>query len=60
VPKDNKTVGEVIVKAPGKCAYDYINKPEEARESTTTTKDGFISGAWNERKYVTIVGRKDE
>jgi acyl-coenzyme A synthetase/AMP-(fatty) acid ligase len=61
VPKDNKTVGEVIVKSPAKCAYDYINKPDEARKK-------FYKGwvyigdlaTWNEQQYVTIVGRKDD
>lgn len=61
VPKDNATVGEVIVKSPGKCAYDYINKPEEARKKYYK---GWLYigdlGTWNEQEYVTIVGRKDD
>ena len=61
VPKDNTTVGEVIVKAPGKCAYDYINKPDEARKKFYK---GWLYigdlGTWNEREFVTIVGRKDD
>jgi len=44
VPKDNKTVGEVIVKAPGKCAYDYINKPEEARKKYYNYKGWLYIG----------------
>lgn len=61
VPKDSATVGEVIVKAPGKCAYDYINKPDEARKKFYK---GWLYigdlGTWNEREFVTIVGRKDD
>lgn len=61
VPKDNQTVGEVIVRAPGKCAYDYINKPDEARKKFYK---GWLYigdlGTWNEQEYVTIVGRKDD
>lgn len=61
VPKDSETVGEVIIKAPGKCAYDYINKPDEAEKK-------FYKGwvyigdlaTWNEDEFVTIVGRKDD
>ncbi|GAB6144820.1 class I adenylate-forming enzyme family protein [Desulfocicer niacini] len=61
VAKDNETVGEVIIKAPGKCSYDYLNKPEEAEKK-------FYKGwvyigdlaTWNEEEFVTIVGRKDD
>ncbi len=61
VPKDNTTVGEIIVKAPGKCAYDYINKPDEAQKKFYK---GWLYigdlGVWNEKEYVTVVGRKDD
>lgn len=61
VAKDNREVGEVIVRAPGKCAYDYINRPEEAE--MRFFKGWLYIGdlaTWNEREYVTIVGRKDD
>ena len=61
VPKDNETVGEVIIKAPGKCAYDYVNKPEEAEKKF---HNGWVYigdlATWNDEEYVTIVGRKDD
>jgi long-chain acyl-CoA synthetase len=44
VPNDNKAVGEVIVKAPGKCAYDYINKPEETRKKYYNFKGWLYIG----------------
>ena len=61
VPKDNATVGEVIIKSPAKCAYDYINKPAESRKKFY---NGWIYigdlATWNSQEYVTIVGRKDD
>lgn len=59
--KDNKEVGETIVRAPGKCAYDYINRPEEA--GNKYYKGWMYTGdlaTWNDKEYVTIVGRKDD
>lgn len=61
VPKDNESVGEVIVKSPAKCAYTYINKPEEAEKKFY--KGWLYIGdlaTWNEQEFVTIVGRKDD
>lgn len=61
VAKDNKEIGEVIVKAPGKCSYAYINKPDEARK---VFYKGWVYigdlGTWDSKEYVTIVGRKDD
>ncbi|MFK5954524.1 MAG: AMP-binding protein, partial [Desulfobacterium sp.] len=61
VDRDNETVGEVIIKAPGKCAYDYINKPDEAANKF---RNGWLYigdlGTWNDDEFVTIVGRKDD
>jgi long-chain acyl-CoA synthetase len=59
--KDGKEVGEVIVKAPGKCSYTYIGRPDDA-------KAHFYKGwvyigdlaTWDEDEYITIVGRKDD
>jgi acyl-CoA synthetase (AMP-forming)/AMP-acid ligase II len=61
VAKDNESVGEVIVKSPAKCAYTYINKPEEAEKKFY--KGWLYIGdlaTWNEQEFVTIVGRKDD
>ena len=61
VPKDGMEVGEVIVKPVGKCAYDYINKADEA---TKKFYKGWLYigdlGTWNEAEFVSIVGRKDD
>ncbi|MGQ9826182.1 MAG: class I adenylate-forming enzyme family protein, partial [Desulfotomaculales bacterium] len=59
--RDDQEVGEVIVRAPEKCCYTYINRPEEAKKN-------FYKGwvyigdlaNWDENGYVTIVGRKDD
>lgn len=61
VNRDSEDVGEVIIKAPGKCAYTYINKEEEARAKYY--KGWLYIGdlaTWNEKEFVTIVGRKDD
>ncbi|GLB59169.1 class I adenylate-forming enzyme family protein [Cytobacillus sp. NCCP-133] len=61
VAKDNKEVGEVIVKAPGKTTYSYINKEEASKK---VFYKGWIyigdMGTWDEDEYVTIVGRKND
>jgi len=61
VAKDGKEVGEVIVKAPAKTTYSYINKPEEAQK---VFYKGWIyigdMATWDENEYITIVGRKDD
>ncbi len=59
--KNNKEIGEVIVRAPGKCAYDYINRPEETKKKYY--KGWMYTGdlaTWNNKEYITIVGRKDD
>ncbi len=61
VAKDNTAVGEIIVKPTGKCAFDYINKPEEAKSKFYK---GWLYigdlGTWNEEEFITVVGRKDD
>lgn len=59
--KDNEEVGEIIVKPSAKCSFTYVNKPDEARAKYYK---GWLYigdlGRWNEREYVTVVGRKDD
>jgi acyl-CoA synthetase (AMP-forming)/AMP-acid ligase II len=61
VAKDGEEVGEVIIRAPGKCSCTYVNKEDEARAKYY--KGWLYIGdlaTWNEKEYVTIVGRKDD
>ncbi|MDL2330018.1 AMP-binding protein [Desulfosarcina sp. OttesenSCG-928-A07] len=61
VPQDGETVGEVIVRAPGKCTYTYVNREAEAKAKFY--KGWLYIGdlaTWNDREFVTIVGRKDD
>src|SRR5512143_864775 len=61
VAKDNREVGEVIVKPSAKCSFTYINKPAEARAKY---HKGWLYigdlGTWDQDEYVTIAGRKDD
>lgn len=61
VAKDSQEVGEVIVRAPGKTAYAYVNNEEESKK---VFYKGWIyigdMGTWDENEFVTIVGRKDD
>ncbi|MGH2447682.1 MAG: class I adenylate-forming enzyme family protein, partial [Chloroflexota bacterium] len=61
VAKDGREVGEVIVKAPGKCCYAYNDQPEQARGNFYK---GWVyigdQATWDEDEYITIVGRKDD
>lgn len=61
VAKDGKEVGEIIVKAPGKSAYAYINKEEESKR---VFYKGWIyigdMGTWDENEFITVAGRKDD
>ncbi|HYW34979.1 MAG TPA: AMP-binding protein [Balneolaceae bacterium] len=61
VAKDNNETGEIIVKAPAKTTYSYINQPEEEKR---VFYKGWIYigdlGVWDEDEYVTVVGRKDD
>ena len=61
VPRDNKTVGEVILYCPGKTTYSYYENPEEQEmkfyKGWMYTND---LGFWDENLYVTINGRKDD
>jgi acyl-CoA synthetase (AMP-forming)/AMP-acid ligase II len=61
VAKDGTETGEVIVKAPGKTTYAYINREEESKR---VFYKGWIyigdMATWDEKEYITIVGRKDD
>ena len=61
VEKDNKELGEIIVRPTVKCSFDYINKPEEAQAKYYK---GWLYigdlGTWDENEYVTVAGRKDD
>ncbi|HYW04427.1 MAG TPA: AMP-binding protein [Gammaproteobacteria bacterium] len=60
VARDNREVGEVIVRAPGKSAYTYVNNEAE---SARVFHDGWLyigdMATWDENEFVTIVGRKN-
>jgi acyl-coenzyme A synthetase/AMP-(fatty) acid ligase len=59
VAKDGKEIGEIIVKAPGKTTYTYVNPTKDAER---VFYKGWIyigdMGTWDENEFVTIVGRK--
>jgi len=61
VAKDDTEVGEIIVKPTAKCAFDYINKPDEAGKKFYK---GWLYigdlGTWNDAEFITVVGRKDD
>ncbi|MDO5309233.1 MAG: class I adenylate-forming enzyme family protein [Planctomycetia bacterium] len=61
VPKDKKTLGEVIVRCSTKTTAGYFNKPEETARKF---KYGYLYTGdlayWDEEEFVTIVGRKDD
>lgn len=61
VAKDGSEVGEVIVKAPGKTTYAYVNNEKESKR---VFYKGWIyigdMATWDENEFVTIVGRKDD
>lgn len=61
VAKDNREVGEIIIRSPAKCTYTYINNPEQSKKRFYK---GWLYtgdlGTWNEQEYITIVSRKDD
>jgi len=61
VAKDSREVGEVIVRSPAKCAYDYFNNPEQSQKRYY--KGWMYTGdlaTWDAEEYITIVSRKDD
>ncbi|MGA3085442.1 MAG: AMP-binding protein [Thermodesulfobacteriota bacterium] len=61
VAKDGLEVGEIIVRAPNKTAYSYVNNPKEKEK---IFYKGWIyiadMGTWDKNEFITIVGRKDD
>lgn len=61
IAQDGESVGEVIIKCPGKTTYSYYNNQEEADKKFYKgwmyTSD---LGTWDDKMYVTITGRKDD
>lgn len=61
VPRDNRTIGEIIISSPAKSSCSYFNNPEMTAKKF---KDGFHYtgdlGTWDENGFVTIVSRKDD
>jgi acyl-coenzyme A synthetase/AMP-(fatty) acid ligase len=59
--KDGSEVGEIIVKAPAKTTYAYVNNE---KDSQRVFYKGWIyigdMGTWDENEYITVVGRKDD
>jgi len=57
VPKDEKSIGEIVVRAPW-CTREYYKDPEKTKE---LWKDGWLHtgdlAVWDEDGYVKIVGR---
>ena len=57
VPRDGKTVGEVVTRAPW-CTREYYKDSEKTKE---LWKDGWLhtedSGVWDEDGYIQLVGR---
>jgi acyl-coenzyme A synthetase/AMP-(fatty) acid ligase len=61
VAKDNREVGEIIVKAPAKTTYSYHNNPGDCGRNF---HKGWLYigdlGVWDQQEYVTVVGRKHD
>ncbi|ANS77347.1 AMP-dependent synthetase [Paenibacillus yonginensis] len=61
VAKDGSEVGEIIVRAPGKTTYSYVNNPDQSEK---VFYKGWIyigdMGTWDENEFVTVVGRKND
>ncbi|MDR3555183.1 MAG: AMP-binding protein [Syntrophobacteraceae bacterium] len=61
VAKDDREIGEIIVKPTAKCSFDYFNNPDAARAKY---HKGWLYvgdlGTWDEDEFVTVAGRKDD
>lgn len=61
VARDNREIGEIIIKAPNKSAGAYVNNPEmtEKKFYKNYHYTGDI-GVWDEDGYITVLSRKDD
>ena len=61
VERDGQEVGEIIIRCPTKTSYSYFNNPKDAAKAF---HKGYMYagdlGVWDERCYVTVMGRKDD
>ena len=61
VARDNKAIGEIIIKSPAKSAYSYYNNPEMNAQKFYK---GWLYtgdvGTWDENEFITVAGRKDD
>lgn len=61
VPTDGKTEGEIIICCPEKSTYCYIDNEQATKEKFA---NGWMYtgdvGTWDEKKFITISGRKDD
>ena len=59
VPRDNKTEGEIIIRAPEKTTYSYFDNEEQSREKFYK---GWMytgdSGVWDEKFCVSVLAAK--
>lgn len=61
VKKDNKEVGEIIIRSSAKSAGSYVNNPEmDAKKFHNGFHYTGDLGTWDENECVTIVSRKDD
>lgn len=60
-PKDNASIGEIIIKAPNKSAGCYVDNPEmTAKKFYKNFHYTGDIGVWDEDGYITVLGRKDD
>ena len=61
VATDGSELGEIIIQSPAKSTYCYFNNPEMTAQKFYK---GFLYtgdlGTWNNRKFITVAGRKDD
>lgn len=61
VAKDNREIGEIIIKAPNKSTGSYVNNPEMSGKKFYKNYHytGDV-GVWDEDGYITVLCRKDD
>lgn len=61
VPKDNDTIGEIIIKAPHKSTGCYVANPEmTAKKFHKNFHYTGDIGVWDEDGFITVLSRKDD